>query len=65
MRTHSDPTAGAAIGAMDRELRQMKKKAMLYRTLRQNGHWTPAMEQRVRREFSGFYRPLRKIALGY
>lgn len=60
---HSDPTANAAVGSIDRELRQMRKEAERIRVLRRNNALTREEEQRARRRFIGIYRPLLEKAL--
>lgn len=60
---HSDPTANAAVGSIDRELRQMRKEAERIRALRRNNALTREEEQRARRRFIGIYRPLLEKAL--
>ena len=52
----SDPTANAAIGAIDRELAQLKKLAKRIRILRQQGLITPEEEEAARKRFVGIYR---------
>lgn len=60
---YSDPTANAAIGAVDRELKLMRKEAERIRSLRQRGQLTPGEEARARRRFAGIYRRLLLEAL--
>lgn len=52
MATHSDPTANAAIGAVNREMRQMVRRAVSIR--KTNRKLTPEEEQL----FTGIYRQL-------
>ncbi len=59
----SDPTATAAIGAVDKEIRQMTKRAKRIKELRRRGLLTPEAEARARREFSGIFRSLLREAL--
>ena len=57
MRTNrNDPTANAAIGAVDRELKRMRREAERLRALRRRGHLTPAQEERVRARYTGIFR---------
>lgn len=49
-------TENAAIGAVDREIRLMRKQAEQIRSLRKNGLLTPEQETRARRQFVGIYR---------
>lgn len=61
MRFHrSDPTANAAIGAVDKELKQMRKEAERLRSLRRSNRLTPAQEEQARRRFTGIFRPIWK-----
>lgn len=60
---YSNPTANAAIGTVDREIRQKTKLARRYKRLRRSGPLSPAQEARVRQELRGIFRPLLKIAL--
>lgn len=55
---YSDPTASAAIGSIDREIRRMSKKADRIRDRRKAGRLTPAELTAARREFHGIFRPL-------
>ena len=55
---YSDPTASAAIGSIDREIRRMAKKADRIRDRRKAGRLTPAELTAARREFHGIFRPL-------
>lgn len=58
MSYYSDPTANAAIGSVDKELRLMRRKAQKLRELRLNGRLTHEEEARARRQFVGIYRHL-------
>lgn len=58
-----DPTANAAIGAVDKEIRLKAKRAKRIKELRQRGLLTPAAEAQARREFTGIFRHLLKEAL--
>lgn len=59
---YSDPTASAAIGAVDKELNQMKKRAKQLAKLRRTGSLTWEEELRARRQFTGIYSRLLKEA---
>lgn len=58
MRHFSNPTENTAIGAVDKELRAMKKRAERLGLLCLMGRLTPRMEAEARREFVGIYRPM-------
>ena len=60
---YRDPTASAAIGAVDKELTGMRKRAREIRQLRQQGRLTPEAELRARREFRGIYARFLREAL--
>ncbi len=60
---YSNPTANAAMGAVDKEIRQMAKRATRIKALRKTGRLTPEIEARARREFTGIFRPLLERAL--
>lgn len=64
MSHYSDPTASAAIGAVDRELRRMRKEARRLRQLRDQGRLTREEELEARWRFKGIYRRLLEDALG-
>lgn len=55
---YSDPTANAAIGTIDREIRRMAKKADRIRDRRKAGSLTPAEVAAAKREFHGIFRSL-------
>ena len=59
----SDPTANRAIGAVDKELARMRRRAQEIRRLRRQGRFTPEDEARARRQFVGIYRSLLRQAL--
>lgn len=63
MSYYSNPTANAAIGAVDKELRLMRKKAKQLKKLRKLGFLTSQMEAAARREFTGIYRRFLEEAL--
>lgn len=56
MSYYSDPTANAAIGTVDREIRRLRKRAEQIRRRRQKGLLTKQEEEDARREFVGIYR---------
>lgn len=60
---YSNPTASAAIGAVDREISLMKKKAKRIKARRRMGLLTPQEIVRARREFTGIYRRFLREAL--
>lgn len=60
---YSNPTANAAIGAVDREMKLLRKEAKLLRQRYLRGLLTPEEETRARRRFTGIYRVLLKNAL--
>lgn len=60
---YSDPTANAAIGAVDKEIHRMRRKAARIRALRQRGQLSLEEEAAVRRQFVGIYRRLLDEAL--
>ena len=55
MRNYSDPTANAAIGAVERELREKKKTAKKLKELRKSGLLTEEMLMQARRQFTGIF----------
>lgn len=59
----SDPTANAAIGAVDRELKQMRKRAEQIRARRRMGLLTRQEELNARMQFTGIFRHLLREAL--
>lgn len=64
MKYHrADPTANAAIGAADRELKQKRREAERLRALLQSGQLTPEMEEQARRRFTGIFKPILEKAL--
>lgn len=64
MSYYRNPTANAAIGAVDKEIKIMKKRAKLIRQRRLMGLLTAEEAARARREFVGIHRRLRRVALG-
>lgn len=63
MSYYSDPTANAAIGSVDREIRMMRKRAEQLRTRRKKGLLTPAEVAWARKAFVGIHRRFLKVAL--
>ena len=58
MTKYSDPTANAAIGAVEREMKKKEKKIKYARELYQQGKLSDDMMISLYREFKGIYRPL-------
>ena len=58
-----DPTASVAIGAVDKEIRRMEKRAKRIQEIRRRGRLTPEAEARARQDFTGIYRHLLKGVL--
>jgi hypothetical protein len=56
MNHYSNPTANAAIGTVDREIRVMRKRAQQIKRLRRQGRLTPQEEALARKQFVGIYR---------
>ena len=54
----SDPTAGAAIGAVDREFGLLKKQALRIQELNRQGLLTDEQLTAVEKQYVGIYRPL-------
>lgn len=63
MSYYRNPTANAAIGTIDREIKQMRKRAEQIKCRRQQGLLTPAELARARREFKGIYSRFLREAL--
>lgn len=63
MNHYSDPTANAAIGAVDRELKKKRKEAEKIRERMLSGQFSWEDEQRARRRFTGIFRPILEEAL--
>ena len=59
----SDPTANAAIGAVDRELKQMRKRAEQIRARHRKGLLTRQEELNARMQFTGIFRHLLREAV--
>lgn len=60
---YSDPTANAAIGSADRELKEMSREAERIHALVKAGKLTLEMERYARRRFHGIFRYLLEDAL--
>lgn len=60
---YRDPTASAAIGAVDKELNIMRKRAARLRALQKQGRLTPGELAAARRQFTGIYRRMLEEAL--
>lgn len=60
---YSNPTANAALGSVERELKQMKKRAKQLRRYYRLGLLTPEEICRARRQFTGIYRRFLEEAL--
>ena len=63
MSYYSDPTANAAIGSVDREIKLLKKWAKQIRKRRQLGLLTQEEIARAQKQFVGVYRRFLKEAL--
>lgn len=59
----NDPTANAAIGAIDRELRQKAAESAKLRERKLRGELTREEEREARRRFTGIFRHLIEEAL--
>ncbi len=55
MGIYSDPTANAAIGAVNKEYNKLLKKAKAIKKLRQAGKLTPQQEATIKKEFVGIF----------
>jgi hypothetical protein len=53
-----DPTAGAAIGSIDREFNALRKWALKIQSLKKSGLLTAEYERRAAKHFVGIYRHL-------
>lgn len=63
MNHYSNPTANAAIGAVDREIRVMRKRADQIKHRRQQGLLTPDELAKARKQFIGIYARFLREAL--
>lgn len=64
MFNYPDPTANAAIGNLDRELRALRKEVAKIKALRQKGQLTTAQKEAAKKRFSGIYQNLLQEELG-
>ncbi|MBR6801814.1 MAG: hypothetical protein IKM61_08700 [Eubacteriaceae bacterium] len=55
-RHYSDPTANAAIGRVDKEMKKMKEYAKLLETMKKEGRLSPEQEREARKLFNGIYK---------
>jgi len=55
MRSYSDPTANAAIGAVDKEFREKKRLAQKLKRLRKEGVLTEEEVRQSRKQFTGVF----------
>lgn len=58
MAKYSNPTANAAIGAVEREMKAKEKKVKVAKELYSQGKLSDDMMISLYREFKGIYRPL-------
>ena len=58
MSKYSNPTANAAIGAVEREMKAKEKKVKVAKELYSQGKLSDDMMISLYREFKGIYRPL-------
>ena len=58
MAKYSNPTANAAIGAIEREMKAKEKKVKVAKELYSQGKLSDDMMISLYREFKGIYRPL-------
>ena len=58
MAKYSNPTANAAIGAVEREMKAKEKKVKVAKELYAQGKLSDDMMISLYREFKGIYRPL-------
>ena len=58
MAKYSNPTANAAIGAVEREMKAKEKKVKVAKKLYSQGKLSDDMMISLYREFKGIYRPL-------
>lgn len=63
MNHYSNPTESAAIGAVDRELKAMQKRANQLKLRKEKGLLTPADLALAKKQFIGIYRRLLLEAL--
>ena len=63
MSHYANPTANAAIGAVDRELRMMRKRADQIKLRHKQGLLTPEELAQARKQFIGIYARFLREAL--
>lgn len=63
MNHYSDPTANAAIGMIDREIKYLRKRAKQIGQRHQAGLLTPAELAQARKQFTGLYARFLREAL--
>lgn len=63
MSHYSNPTANAAIGNVDREIRMMRKRAEQIKQRRKNGQLTVEELAKAHRQFVGIYARFLREAL--
>lgn len=63
MSHYSNPTANAAIGAVDREIRVMRKRAEQIKRCRKSGQLTNEELVSARKQFTGIYARFLREAL--
>lgn len=63
MSYYSNPTANAAIGTIDRQIRKMEKLAKHLKERKAAGRLTPSQEAAAYRQFKGIFRPILERAL--
>ena len=59
----NDPTANAALGSIDREIRENRRRARAAARMIRSGKLTPEQEYRLRRSFTGIFKRLLDEAL--
>ena len=60
---YRDPTASAAIAAVDKEIRRMEKLAKRFREIRKHRPLTAEEQILARRSFTGIHRRFLSVAL--
>ena len=63
MSYYSNPTANAAIGAIDQKIKKLEKRAKYLAKCKKLGRLTPEMEAAARRQYTGIFRPILERAL--
>jgi len=56
MSHYSNPTANAAMGSVDKEIKEMRRRARQLRQLRLQGRLTREALEQANRQFVGIYR---------